>query len=423
MDVPRTNWAGNVTFGASGFHRPATVAQLQSLVAGSARIRALGTGHSFNRIADTTGDLVTVAGLPAVIDIDSERSQVRVSAGVRYGELGQTLQGAGFALANTGSLPHISVAGASSTGTHGSGVDNVNLAAVVAAVELVTATGELVGVDRETDGERFNGMVLALGSLGIMTTLTLDIVPTFDVRQHVYDGLADAEIDDHLGEILAGGYSVSVFSDWKAPRRHQIWRKRRAEPGAETTTDQTWYGATPADAPRNPVAGMPPAHATAQLGEIGPWNERLPHFRLDFTPSSGEELQSEYLLPRQYAVPAYRALDDIADELAAVLQVSELRTIAADDLWISPNYHTDTIAFHFTWVPDEAAVSPVLTAIEERLAPFRARPHWGKVFNTTPDVLEGLYERLPDFRNLLADFDPSAKFRNDLIDRLIPLPG
>ncbi len=420
MDVPRTNWAGNVIFGASGFHRPSTISDLQSLVAGSDRVRALGSGHSFNRIADTTGDLVTVAGLPRVIEIDSERATVRVSAGTRYGELGQALQRAGFALANTGSLPHISVAGASSTGTHGSGIGNVNLAAVVSAVELVTATGDLVSVGREADGDQFNGMVLALGSLGIMTGLTVDIVPTFDVQQHVYDGLDDSDIDDHLDEIMAGGYSVSVFSDWRAPRQHQIWRKRRADPNVPATAEPTWYSAALAESPRNPVAGMPPEHATAQLGEFGPWNERLPHFRLDFTPSSGEELQSEYLLPRQHAVAAYRALDDIADQLAAVLQVSELRTVAADNLWISPNYQTDTIAFHFTWIPDEAAVSPVLTAIEERLAPYRARPHWGKVFNTAPDVIESLYERLPDFRRLIATFDPAGKFRNELIDRLLP---
>ncbi len=423
MDVARTNWAGNVIFNASGYHRPVTIADLQTLVAGSDRVRALGSGHSFNRIADTTGDLITVSGLPQVIEIDSERAQVRVSAGTRYGELGQALQRAGFALANTGSLPHISVAGASSTGTHGSGTGNVNLAAIVSAIELVTATGELISGSREANGEQFNGMVLALGSLGIMTSLTLDIVPTFDVQQHVYDGLADAEIDDHLDEIMASGYSVSIFSDWKAPRQHQIWRKRRAEPGVDTGAEQTWHSAALADSPRNPVAGMPPAHATAQLGEFGPWNERLPHFRLDFTPSSGEELQSEYLLPREHAVAAFRSLDDIADQLAAVLQVSELRTVAADDLWISPSYRTDTIAFHFTWIPDDTAVSPVLTAIEERLAPFRARPHWGKVFNTAPDVIAGLYERLPDFQSLLTEFDPSGKFRNELIDHLLPARG
>jgi xylitol oxidase len=299
-------------------------------------------------------------------------------------------------------------------------VANANLAAIVSGIELVTAEGDLVSASRETDRDRFNGMVLALGSLGIMTSLTLDIVPTFNVQQHVYDGLPDAELDDNLAEILAGGYSVSVFSDWKAPRVHQIWRKRTMDPTVPAAGAQTWYSATLADSPRNPVAGMPPAHATAQLGEFGPWNERLPHFRLDFTPSSGEELQSEYLLPRKFAVEALRSLDDIAEELATVLQVSELRTIAADDLWISPNYHTDTIAFHFTWIPDAAAVSPVLSAIEQRLAQFRARPHWGKVFNTTPEVIEGLYERLPDFRSLLHSFDPAGKFRNDLVDRLIP---
>ena len=413
------NWAGNVTFAAARTHRPVSVAELQQIVARSSKVRALGTGHSFNRIADTTGDLVSVAGLPTVIDIDSERSRVSVSGGTRYGELGRALQDSGFALHNTGSLPHISVAGACATGTHGSGNTNGNLSSIVSAIEFVTAGGDLVQASRETHGEKFHGMVLALGSLGVVTRLVLDIVPTFDVRQDVYDDLPRARFDAHFDEIVAGGYSVSIFSDWKAAGLHQVWRKSRVEPGRSVPAATSWLDAVLATAPRHPVPGMPAESTTAQLGAAGPWNERLPHFRLDFTPSNGDELQSEYLLPREHAVQARAALDDIAVDIAAVLLISEFRTVAADELWISPSYHADSVAFHFTWIPDEAAVSPVLTAIEERLADFHARPHWGKVFTTSPEALSGLYERFPDFRALLRAYDPDGKFRNDFVERLV----
>ena len=416
--MARTNWAGNVVFSAADFGAPATVAELQHTVAAADRVRALGSGHSFNRIADTTGRLLSVAGLPAVLDIDSAGAQVEVSGGTRYGELGRALQSAGFALHNTGSLPHISVAGASSTGTHGSGSGNGNLATIVSAVELVTADGDLVALSRDSEGERFNGMVLALGSLGVMTTLTLDLVPTFDIRQDVYEGLPAARLDQHFDEVMSSGYSVSVFTDWKPSGLHVIWRKSRVS-GAAVDADPEWLGARLATVEHNPVPGMPPQNATAQLGQPGPWNERLPHFRLDFTPSSGEELQSEYLLPRHHAAAARQALQEIADLIAPVLMISEFRTVAADDLWLSPSYRTDAIAFHFTWIRDPAAVSPVLTAIEERLAPFGARPHWGKVFNTSPESLDGLYERLPDFRALVTSLDPAGKFRNDFLDRLV----
>lgn len=419
MTVARTNWAGNVTFGAAGFHAPTSVADLQRLVAGSRRVRALGTGHSFNRIADTTGDLVSVADLPPIIEIDRDASSVTLSAGTRYGELGRHLQAAGLALPNTGSLPHISVAGAASTGTHGSGNGNRNLSAIVSAVDLVTADGALVSASRTGNPDEFGGMVLALGALGIVTRLTLDVVPTYDIRQDVYDDLPRASFDAHFDEIMGSGYSVSVFSDWAPGGRFQVWRKSLVDPAGSGPVEPSWLDAVLASGARHPVPGMPVGNATEQLGIPGPWNDRLPHFRQDFTPSSGHELQSEYLLPRADAVAARAALDDIAEEIAAVLLISEFRTVAADDLWISPSYRRDSVAFHFTWIPDEAAVAPVLAAIQDRLAPFGARPHWGKVFSTSPETLAELYDRLPDFRRLAGTYDPTGTFRNDLLDRLV----
>lgn len=415
-----TNWAGNVTFTAQRFHRPVSVPELQQVVAGSERVRALGSAHSFNRIADTPGDLISIADLPPTIEVDAERSTVTVGGGIRYGELAGHLHEAGYALANLGSLPHISVAGACATATHGSGVTNGNLATAVSGLELVAADGELVALSREADGDRFRGAVVGLGALGVVTTLTLDVVPTFHMRQYVYDALPFGQLDEHVEEIFASAYSVSLFTDWKGPWINQVWLKHRVDEPDVASPPRRWLGAELADGPRHPVAGRPTAHCTEQLGVPGPWHERLPHFRLEFTPSSGEELQSEYLLPRQQALPALIAIQRIHDQVAPVLQISEIRTVAADGLWLSPSYGRDSVAIHFTWIKDTAAVTPVLAAVEDQLAPFGARPHWGKLFGTSPAALRRRYERLPDFQRLRHRHDPTGKFGNDMLDRYVP---
>lgn len=407
-----TNWAGNVTFAAARTPRPASVAEIQRLVAGSAAVRALGTGHSFNRIADTAGDLVSLAELPRSMELDRSGRQARITGAWTYGELGRELGAGGLALANTGSLPHISVAGACATGTHGSGVANKCLAACVAAVTLVTSSGDLVTLRRGED--RFDGAVLALGRLGVVVESTLDLVPTFDVAQSVVENVADERVEQELAAILAAAYSVSVFTTWGPERTSQVWVKEVADARGWAGTPD--WGGSPADGPRNPVHGMSPDNATAQLGEPGPWHERLPHFRLDFTPSSGDELQSEYLLPLEHASAAWRAVSAVRESVHPLLQVSEIRAVAADPMWLSLTGGAPSVAFHFTWNPDAAAVAPVLALLEERLAPFGARPHWGKVFTTPPDVLDGLYPRLPDFRRLVAELDPRAAFGNDTVD-------
>jgi xylitol oxidase len=420
MSGRRTNWAGNVTFTARQVHRPASVAELQRLVAGSERIRALGTGHSFSRIADSPGELVSVAALPDRVEVDAGRSTVTVGAGIRYGELASRLHEQSYALHNLGSLPHISVAGACATGTHGSGDANGNLSTAVAAIELVTADGELVVLRRDADGDRFRAAVVGLGAFGILTALTLDLLPTFHMRQYVYDNLPFGQLTEHVEDVFASAYSVSLFTDWTGPWINQVWRKHRIDEHDGTGPPRRWLGAELADGPRHPVAGMPVRNCTEQLGVPGPWHERLPHFRLEFTPSSGAELQSEFLLPRHQVLPALEAVLSIQDKVAPVLQISEFRTVAADELWLSPSYRRDSVAIHFTWVPDAAAVAPVLAAVEDRLAPFEARPHWGKLFGADPAALRARYERMPDFQRLRHEHDPTGKFGNEMLDRYAP---
>ncbi len=419
MSARVTNWAGSIRFGAQRFHRPASLAELQQLVAASERVRALGTGHSFNRIADTPDDLVSVAGLPRTMAIDEERSTVSVSAGMRYGELAGFLNDRGHALPNLGSLPHISVAGACATGTHGSGTSNGVLATSVAAIELVTPDGDLAVLSRERDGEQFCGAVVGLGSVGIVTSLTLDIVPAFTMRQFVYEDMPRGQFEENFAEIFASAYSVSAFIDWRGASVKQIWLKRRVDEADQWASGPDWLGARLADGPRHMIPGMPAANCTEQLGTPGPWNTRLPHFRLEYTPSSGAEIQSEYLVPAGAGPDALAALDDLRGRLAPLVQISEIRTVAQDDLWMSPCYRRDTVAIHFTWIPDTPAVEALLPAIEDRLAPFAPRPHWGKLFTLDPDAVRAECHRLADFQQLLGHFDPAGKFRNEFIDRYI----
>jgi xylitol oxidase len=409
------NWAGNVIFGAARSHRPGSLAELQDLVAGADQVRVLGTGHSFSPIADTTGDLISLAGLPPTFVIDTDRRRVTVSGAMTYGQLAPRLHEAGYALANLGSLPHISVAGACATATHGSGDGIGNLATAVVAIELVTADGERVTLDRDRPADQpgFSGAVVGLGALGAVISLSLAIEPTYQVSQYVYDELPAVALDGHFDEITGRGYSVSLFTDWRGGTFNQVWVKSRVCGEDRPEPERSWLGARLADGPRHPVPGMSPVHCTTQLGEPGPWHERLPHFRLDFTPSAGRELQSEFMVPRTRAVEAIRAVEAVSEVLAPVVQISEVRTIAADELWLSPAYRRDSVGLHFTWIDDVAAVTPVLALVEERLEPFEPRPHWGKLFTVNPS---GRYDRRPEFRQLRLRYDPAGKFGNDFLE-------
>lgn len=407
------NWAGNLRYSAAEVQEPATVPELQDLVAGATKLRALGSRHSFNRIADTTGTLVSLGHLAPAIDVDSENMTVTVSGGTRYGTLAAELQRQGYALHNLASLPHISVAGAVATATHGSGDRNGNLATAVACLELVTADGAILTSRRgEPD---FDGMVVNLGALGIVSSLTLDIEPTFPVSQAVFEDLAWDQVLENFDDVTCSAYSTSLFTDWSGDRIGQAWLKSRTE--AEAAAERGgFFGGTPAKEPRHPIAGVSGSTCTQQLGVPGPWSDRLAHFRMEFTPSKGDELQSEYLVPREHAVDAIQAMRRLSHLVTPLLLVSEIRTMAADSLWLSPNYGTDSIGLHLTWRQDQPAVEAVLPVIEAELAPFGARPHWGKLFDGDASRLAPLYPRFADFKALAGRLDAEGKFRNDFLD-------
>jgi xylitol oxidase len=412
------NWAGNYTYTAARTHRPKTIEQLREIVRGCKKTRALGTRHSFNAIADCDKDLISLEHFDRVVELDAAARQVTVEGGIRYGQLGAYLHQQRYALPNLASLPHISVAGACATGTHGSGDANGNLATAVSAMELITADGEVTQLSRDQHGEAFDGMVISLGGLGVITKLTLDIVPTFSVRQQIYENLPVSELENHFGEVMSRAYSVSLFTDWQSESVNQVWLKRLNTKNIASAPEQL-FGAMLAPADRHPIGSISAENCTAQMDVPGPWHERLPHFRTDYTPSSGEELQSEYFVPREHAVAAFRAISRLRKQLQPLLQISEVRTVAADQLWMSPCYERASVAFHFTWKQNWPEVQKLLRVIEEQLAPFDARPHWGKLFTMSSARLQSLYAKLSEFRQLLQSHDPDGKFRNAFMDTYI----
>lgn len=411
-----TNWAGNLTYRAARIDEPEDDAGLSDLVRASERVRVLGSRHSFNDLADTAGTLVSLARLAASepVTVSSDRTTVRVPAGIRYGDLVPALDREGLALANLASLPHISVAGAVQTGTHGSGNRVGSLATQVAVVELLTAAGERVRLSRGDDG--FDGAVVGLGALGVVTHLDLDVEPVYTVSQTVYEGVRWDDALERFDEISSAGDSVSLFTRWIDPDViDQVWVKARttSSPG-----DLSQFGAGAADGPRHPIPGIDPAPCTAQQGSPGPWYDRLPHFRLEFTPSAGAELQSEYLVDRADAVAAIGAVRALAGDIAPLLLTCEVRTMTGDDLWLSPAYGRPTVGIHFTWQRDEPAVRGLLPRLEEAL-PVSARPHWGKVFTLPGDEVRRRYPRFDDFARLRERFDPEGRFLNDYLERLL----
>ncbi|WP_457947393.1 D-arabinono-1,4-lactone oxidase [Pseudarthrobacter sp. alpha12b] len=412
------NWAGNLEYSSADVRRPESVAELAAIVADSPRVKALGSRHSFNRVGDTDGVHVLLDALPQHVELDAGHGTVRVSGGVSYGALCRTLEESGVAIHNLASLPHISVAGAVQTGTHGSGVHNPSLAGAVESIDLVRASGEQVRLSRE-DGDEFLASVVGIGALGIVTGLELAVRPSFRMRQRV---LEDLPWDNALADfttIVSSAYSVSLFTDYAGDMINQVWLKALEDEQPLPSL----FGATAALNPRHPLPDMSAENCTAQMDQPGLWLDRLPHFRHEFTPSNGDELQSEFILPLEHAPAALQAVRGLAENLAPLLFVSEIRTGAADEFWLSPFYRQQSVALHFTWKPLQPEVEAFLPVLEDALRPFGARPHWGKLFTPDGHDWEKLYPRFAEFRSFAAAHDPEGKFRNGLLDSIMGVPA
>jgi len=417
LDAKRTNWAGNLTYQAANFYQPDTVSEIQKWVSTHDKVKVLGTQHCFNAIADSQYNQLSLRKLNRILAIDEEAQTATIQAGASYGQVCESLYQQGYALHNLASLPHISIAGACATATHGSGINNGNLASAVAALEFIDAKGELVSLSRTQNPEIFGGAVVHLGGLGVITQLTLDLVSAFDVKQDVYLDLPLAELESNFIAIMGSGYSVSLFTAYQTDTVNQVWIKTQVDSSEPSqSADPEFYGAQLAERNIHPLIELSAENCTEQMGIVGPWYDRLPHFKMEFTPSNGVELQTEYFVPIESAVEAYQAIQALATLIRPLLMISEIRTIAADNLWMSPCYKRQAVAFHFTWEQDWERLKSILPRIEEALAPFEVRPHWGKLFTIPPNQLRQSYPKLDDFTQFLAIHDPQGKFRNEFLD-------
>jgi alditol oxidase len=410
-----TNWAGNLEYSTENLYAAKSFEQIQDFVKKQPKLKVLGSRHCFNNIADSKNAFLSLKPLDEIISLDAQARTVTVAAGITYGQLAPLLDAKGFALHNLASLPHISVAGACTTATHGSGEKNGNLATAVSALEIITASGDAVKLSRRDDPNFFQGAVVGLGALGVITKITHDIQPTYQMRQYVYENLSFTAMKDHFDAIQASAYSVSLFTDWQNHNFSEVWLKSRTEKTQAFDAKPEFFGAKLATKNLHPIAALSAENCTEQMGVPGPWYERLPHFRMGFTPSAGKELQSEYFVPRQNAVEAILAVERLRDQITPHLLITEIRAIAADDLWISPCYQQPCVTIHFTWKQDWPAVSKLLPVIENELSPFQARPHWGKLFTMSPQQLHAHYKNLLQFIALTKKFDPQGKFRNDFL--------
>ena len=416
MTADLLNWSGTYHFTAREMIAARTIGEVQRAVAGrpGGRVRAIGTRHSFNDLADNGATLVSVTGIAPEPVIDEAAHTVTVGAGVTYGALAAWLQDQGWALGNLGSLPHISVAGATATGTHGSGSRNRILSAALAGLQYVAADGELRHADRSA--QDFGGMAVGLGAFGIVVRVTLDIEPTYLVRQDAYTGLPWDRVLADVGGVLGAAYSVSLFTDWSGESLHAAWVKRRIDTAGADESPEEFFGARRDPGPVRFIDA--PADNLTVLGVAGPWSQRLPHFRLDSTPSNGDEIQSEYFVDRRHGAAALEAVRRRSGGITPLLMVSEIRSTAPDQLWLSGSYGRETMAIHFTWRNQPDEVDAVLRGVEAALEPFAARPHWGKVSHVNAGQVAERYPRLGDARALFERLDPDGRFSNYRLERL-----
>jgi xylitol oxidase len=408
-----SNWSGSYQFTAREVIAAQTISDVQKAVEQGGKVRAIGTRHSFNDLADNGATLIDVTGIAPDPVIDEAARTVTVGAGTSYGVLASWLEKDGWALHNLGSLPHISIAGATATGTHGSGSGNKILSAAIAGIEYVAADGDLHHATRKDDN--FDGMPVGLGAFGITVRVTLDIEPTYDIRQDAYTSLTWDRVLADPDAVMNSAYSVSLFTDWTGPTLRAAWVKRRTTDADNQDVDD-FFGAQRDPGPVRFIDA--PEDNLTICGVPGPWSQRLPHFRLDSTPSNGDEIQTEYFVDKRHAAQALEALRQRASKIAPVLQVSEIRSIAADSLWLSGSYQCETIALHFTWLNRQDQVNAAVSQVEQALEPFAARPHWGKVSHVTAERVTALYPRLKDARELFERLDPEGRFSNDRLERL-----
>lgn len=405
------NWSRNIYFEENEYFQPESLIELQDLVRSKSSIRARGSAHSFNEIANTKSCAINLAKMPKVIEINQDNKSVLASAGLTYGELAPALHKKGWALSNLASLPHISIAGSISTGTHGSGIRNKNLANQVKSIRFIDHQGQLHQIEQSSPD--FNALVIGLGLGGIVYQYELSIEPTFQISQVVYPDIPIEILQSNFEEIMGVAYSVSFFTDWSTKNIGNLWCKFHSD---ENILDEI-SGYSQATQKYHPIPSMDPIACTDQFAVEGNWYERLPHFKIEFSPSVGDEIQSEFFIDRKDAAAAIDAISKLGSEISPLLWITELRTIAADELWLSGAFQRETLGIHFTWkkMPE---IYAVISKVEQALLPFNYRPHWGKAFSSNPSHLHRAFPRMSQFFELIQKIDPEEKFYNEFVENL-----
>lgn len=410
-----SNWAGNLQYSTNNVYYPKTVEEVQEVVKRCNKVKALGSKHSFNTIANSKDNFISLSNLNKVVSLDKANNTITIESGTRYGDFAPYLDQHGYALENLASLPHITVAGATATGTHGSGVTHGNLSSQVAAIEFVNAKGDVINLSKK-DGDKFYGAIVNLGAVGIVTKATLNVIPTFKMKQVVYMNMPMSALKDHFADVESKGYSVSLFTTWANKNINEVWVKSVANDN-DSPAPHELFGATLATKNMHPVQEQSAENTTDQMGVPGTWYERMPHFKMGFKPSTGKELQAEFFVPIEHAYDAIMAVETLNEKITPHLFITEIRTIKADDLWMSPCYKQTAVAIHFTFKQETDAVMQLLPLIEQQLMPFNVKPHWAKLFTLDPKILQSRYQKLADFKQLVAEYDPEGKFRNDFLEK------
>ncbi len=410
-----SNWAGNLQYSTNNVYYPKTVEEVQEVVKRCNKVKALGSKHSFNTIANSKDNFISLSNLNKVVSLDKANNTITIESGTRYGDFAPYLDQHGYALENLASLPHITVAGATATGTHGSGVTHGNLSSQVAAIEFVNAKGDVINLSKK-DGDKFYGAIVNLGAVGIVTKATLNVIPTFKMKQVVYMNMPMSALKDHFADVESKGYSVSLFTTWANKNINEVWVKSVANDN-DSPAPHELFGATLATKNMHPVQEQSAENTTDQMGVPGTWYERMPHFKMGFKPSTGKELQAEFFVPIEHAYDAIMAVETLNEKITPHLFITEIRTIKADDLWMSPCYKQTAVAIHFTFKQETDAVMQLLPLIEQQLMPFNVKPHWAKLFTLDPKILQSRYQKLANFKQLVAEYDPDGKFRNDFLEK------
>lgn len=408
------NWAGNLTFSAKEYLEVNSISKLQSIVNKSTGVKVIAAGHSFNDIANTSHTHISLKNMSSQIEIDSNQKIALVPAGMSYADVCKFLEKYGWALSNTASLGEISMAGAILTATHGSGSENSILSECVVGIEMVLASGEIYAVDQD-ESDEFQGLVVSLGGLGVLTKFKVRIVKSFSIKQYVYENIGLEALAQNFDLVFNKAYSVSYFSNWAKNSTGQVWMKF-LDDGSPIDVPYLFLDGNLATSNQHPVKANDPSSCTQQMGESGKWLYRLPHFKLGSSPASGDEVQTEYLVDRAHVREYISSLSLIGDEISDRVYATEIRAIKEDNLWLSPAYNRATIGFHFTWKKSES-LQKFLQKIEEILGKHNGRPHWGKLFVTSRENLVGRYPKFSDFERILMKYDPNKKFRNSFIDR------